>query len=136
MSKETRTLEEKDIQPGDYVGTNFRGGTRQGYVERIATTKEEDQKPKVVRPPKVIFKDQHGHVVAHNPSTLWKDETKSERESSGIKAEQENYFKDEDYNEEEDEDYKPPPEGEEEDEDEEIKPEEIEEMKQELNINM
>ena len=46
------------------MGTRFRGGTRQGYVLRIATTKEEDQKPKVIKPPKVIFRDQHGHVVS------------------------------------------------------------------------
>ncbi|CAG8673500.1 4289_t:CDS:2 [Dentiscutata erythropus] len=52
-SKEFSTLKEKDIQPGDYVSTPFRGGSRQGYVKEI---------------------------VAHNPSTLSKNESKSRKD--------------------------------------------------------
>ncbi|CAG8609741.1 12573_t:CDS:2 [Cetraspora pellucida] len=80
-SKEFSALEEKDIQPGDYVSTPFRGGTRQGYTKKIVKTNEEaKENPIVKRPPKVIFDDQHGHEVAHNPSTLSKDESKGKRD--------------------------------------------------------
>ncbi|KAF0485255.1 hypothetical protein F8M41_022844 [Gigaspora margarita] len=80
-SKEFSALEQKDIQPGDYVSTPFRGGSRQGYVKEIVKSKEEAMKnPTVTRPPKIVFDDQHGHEVAHNPSTLSKDESKSKEE--------------------------------------------------------
>ncbi|KXS21119.1 hypothetical protein M427DRAFT_151258 [Gonapodya prolifera JEL478] len=52
------------IKPGDYVGTKYRGGTRQGIVQEI-------------KDGKVVFKDQHGHVVAHKPSTLAVDPDRS-----------------------------------------------------------
>ncbi|CAG8602414.1 7751_t:CDS:2 [Cetraspora pellucida] len=74
-SKEFSALEEKDIQQGDYVSTPFRGGTRQGHVKKIIKTNEEAKED-----PIVVFDDQHGHEVAHNPSTLSKDESKSKRD--------------------------------------------------------
>ncbi|CAG8568759.1 113_t:CDS:2 [Gigaspora margarita] len=49
-SKEFSALEQKDIQPGDYVSTPFRGGSRQGYVKEIVKSKEEAMKnPTVTR---------------------------------------------------------------------------------------
>ncbi|KAF5837553.1 hypothetical protein DUNSADRAFT_4189 [Dunaliella salina] len=47
----------KHIEPGDYVGTQFRGGTREGYV-------------KDVHGEKVVFETQRGKLVEHNKSTL------------------------------------------------------------------
>ncbi|CAG8806792.1 1566_t:CDS:1, partial [Racocetra fulgida] len=38
------SLEAKDIQPGDYVSTPFRGGSRQGYVKEIVKSEEEAKK--------------------------------------------------------------------------------------------
>ncbi|CAG8629052.1 1856_t:CDS:2, partial [Diversispora eburnea] len=79
--KQFETLKEKDIQPGDYVSTRFRGGSRQGYVEEIVKNEEQAKEhPEVIRPPKVVFTDQHGHKVAHNPTTLTNHEEKSERD--------------------------------------------------------
>ncbi|TPX68069.1 hypothetical protein SpCBS45565_g03359 [Spizellomyces sp. 'palustris'] len=52
------------IQEGDYVGTRYRGGTHQGYAAQVSDGK-------------VVFKDQHGHTVTHNVSTLAKDPDKS-----------------------------------------------------------
>jgi len=58
------------IDEGDRVFTKIRGGKREGEVEEIVMTQEEAKKENVKNPPKVIFHDQHGHKVAHNPETL------------------------------------------------------------------
>ncbi|KAK5993787.1 hypothetical protein PT974_07224 [Cladobotryum mycophilum] len=58
------------IQEGDHVWTRFRGGRREGNVENIVTDEEQAKKEDVKNPPKVLFTDQHGHHVAHNPETL------------------------------------------------------------------
>jgi len=58
------------IEVGDHVYTKIRGGRREGDVEQIVETQDEAQKADVKNPPKVVFHDQHGHKVAHNPETL------------------------------------------------------------------
>ncbi|KAJ0117545.1 hypothetical protein HZ326_31909, partial [Fusarium oxysporum f. sp. albedinis] len=50
--------------------TRIRGGRHEGDVERIVTTAKDAEKEEVKNPPKVLFEDQHGHRVAHNPGTL------------------------------------------------------------------
>ncbi|KZT73457.1 hypothetical protein DAEQUDRAFT_413635 [Daedalea quercina L-15889] len=75
----TRGVQSKDSEPikvGDTVYTKFRGGKREGEVEAIAQTSQEAEQISgelgmgVKNPPKVVFTDQHGHRVAHNPGTL------------------------------------------------------------------
>ncbi|EPQ53921.1 hypothetical protein GLOTRDRAFT_116658 [Gloeophyllum trabeum ATCC 11539] len=61
------------IHEGDKVGTKFRGGRREGLVEKIVTSDSQDTSDlpiDVQNAPKVVFKDQHGHTVSHNPGTL------------------------------------------------------------------
>ncbi|ODA82753.1 hypothetical protein RJ55_01262 [Drechmeria coniospora] len=66
-------VKDKNSQPieeGDHVWTRFRGGHREGQAEDIVTTEQEAREAQVKHPPKVIFTDQHGHRVSHNPETL------------------------------------------------------------------
>ncbi|KAF5724793.1 lipase [Fusarium mundagurra] len=66
-------IEDKNTEPinkGDHVWTRIRGGRHEGDVERIVTTAKDAEKEEVKNPPKVLFEDQHGHRVAHNPGTL------------------------------------------------------------------
>ncbi|KAH7357113.1 hypothetical protein BKA65DRAFT_221352 [Rhexocercosporidium sp. MPI-PUGE-AT-0058] len=70
MSTQAEDKKGNVIDEGDRVFTKFRGGKREGEVEKIITTQEEAKKEDVKNPPKVIFHDQHGHKVAHNPGTL------------------------------------------------------------------
>ncbi|KFY09974.1 hypothetical protein V491_07859 [Pseudogymnoascus sp. VKM F-3775] len=58
------------IEEGDTVFTKFRGGKREGEVNKIVLNEEAAKKEQVKNPPKVLFEDQHGHHVAHNPETL------------------------------------------------------------------
>ncbi|KAI0750200.1 hypothetical protein C8Q80DRAFT_1269946 [Daedaleopsis nitida] len=65
------------IEVGDVVETSFRGGKRQGKVEAVLENEADvkEQGPEldgvtVKNPPKVVFSDQHGHRVSHNPGTL------------------------------------------------------------------
>ncbi|KIO20889.1 hypothetical protein M407DRAFT_81097 [Tulasnella calospora MUT 4182] len=58
------------ISVGDQVYTKYRGGSHEGEVEKIVTSKEEAEDEGVKNPPKVLFTDQHGHRVNHNPGTL------------------------------------------------------------------
>ncbi|RPD54992.1 hypothetical protein L227DRAFT_510699, partial [Lentinus tigrinus ALCF2SS1-6] len=60
------------IQVGDVVETKYRGGKRQGEVSNDRDVREQasDLGVKVANPPKVTFKDQHGHRVSHNLQTL------------------------------------------------------------------
>ncbi|KAG4424243.1 hypothetical protein IFR04_002647 [Cadophora malorum] len=70
MSANVEDKKGNAIDEGDRVWTKIRGGKREGEVEGIVTTEEEAKKENVKNPPKVIFHDQHGHKVAHNPGTL------------------------------------------------------------------
>ncbi|KFZ24283.1 hypothetical protein V502_01242 [Pseudogymnoascus sp. VKM F-4520 (FW-2644)] len=58
------------IEEGDTVFTKIRGGKREGEAYKIDMNEEEAKRDHVKHPPKVLFKDQHGHDVAHNPETL------------------------------------------------------------------
>ncbi|EIT76134.1 hypothetical protein BDV35DRAFT_356506 [Aspergillus flavus] len=62
------------IHEGDYVFTRIRGGSHQGEVERIVMDEQEAEEEGVKNPPKVVFHDQRGKKVAHNPETLEKME--------------------------------------------------------------
>ncbi|GFF33654.1 hypothetical protein IFM46972_03971 [Aspergillus udagawae] len=62
----------ENINEGDHVYTRYRGGSHEGEVEKIVRDQAEADEENVANPPKVIFTDQHGHQVAHNPSTLEK----------------------------------------------------------------
>ncbi|KAI9067728.1 hypothetical protein FKP32DRAFT_1619922 [Trametes sanguinea] len=76
MPKGVKDEEGRIINIGDEVETKYRGGKRQGEVEAIFDNEQDVEKQgsdlgvKVVNPPKVIFQDQHGHRVSHNPGTL------------------------------------------------------------------
>ncbi|RDW93259.1 DUF2945 domain-containing protein [Aspergillus mulundensis] len=62
----------EEIKEGDYVFTRIRGGSHHGKVEKIVTDQAGAEQEDVKNPPKVIYSDQHGHRVAHNPGTLEK----------------------------------------------------------------
>jgi hypothetical protein len=67
------SLDDKNSEPikeGDQVWTPIRGGRHEGDVDKIVMTEEEANGEEVKDPPKVIFTDQHGHRVVHNPRTL------------------------------------------------------------------
>jgi len=70
MSAQVEDKKGNVIEEGDTVFTKIRGGKREGEVEKIVTTQAEAKKENVKNPPKVVFHDQHGHKVAHNPGTL------------------------------------------------------------------
>ncbi|KAI4189953.1 MAG: hypothetical protein LQ346_005013 [Caloplaca aetnensis] len=86
MSKnQAQQVEDKAGEPikeGDQVWTKMRGGKHEGevrhdqdrykgtQVEAVVTSQEEAEEKGVKNPPKVLFTDQHGHDVAHNPGTL------------------------------------------------------------------
>jgi hypothetical protein len=84
---EVKDKSSQPIKEGDHVWTPFRGGHREGNVDRIVGSEEEAREAGVKHPPKVIrvekpnslsetkvdqvlFQDQHGHSVAHNPEAL------------------------------------------------------------------
>ncbi|OBT86099.1 hypothetical protein VE02_05401 [Pseudogymnoascus sp. 03VT05] len=58
------------IEEGDTVFTRIRGGKREGEVDKVALDEKDAERDQVKNPPKVLFNDQHGHDVAHNPETL------------------------------------------------------------------
>ncbi|KAH6615953.1 hypothetical protein B0J18DRAFT_438545 [Chaetomium sp. MPI-SDFR-AT-0129] len=58
------------IQPGDHVFARSRGGRHEGEVEKVVTSQKEAAKEGVKHPPKVLFTDQHGHHVQHNPQAV------------------------------------------------------------------
>ncbi|KAF2196005.1 hypothetical protein GQ43DRAFT_427401 [Delitschia confertaspora ATCC 74209] len=72
MSSEDQVLSKdgEQIQKGDHVYTKIRGGRHEGDVEKIVTTNKEADTEGVKNPPKVLFTDQKGKNVAHNPGTL------------------------------------------------------------------
>ncbi|RKU44527.1 hypothetical protein DL546_007027 [Coniochaeta pulveracea] len=70
MPDEIKDKNGEPINVGDNVFTKIRGGSHEGQVEKIVTTEEEAKEEGVKRPPKVLYTDQHGHAVNHNPGTL------------------------------------------------------------------
>jgi len=75
MSEKITDKTGKPIHVGDTVVTKIRGGKRVGEVESIINSKgvtegTEDVNVAVKNPPKVVYTDQHGHQVSHNPGTL------------------------------------------------------------------
>ncbi|KAK7732922.1 hypothetical protein SLS57_000865 [Botryosphaeria dothidea] len=62
--------EGQPIEEGDHVSTKIRGGRHEGDVEQVVITQDEAEKAGVQNPPKVLFTDQRGKPVAHNPGTL------------------------------------------------------------------
>ncbi|KAH7134027.1 hypothetical protein EDB81DRAFT_902793 [Dactylonectria macrodidyma] len=70
MPSEVKDKKSQTIHKGDEVWTPFRGGKRQGEVDRVVMNENEAKEADVKNPPKVLFADQHGHNVAHNPGTL------------------------------------------------------------------
>ncbi|KAF9254565.1 hypothetical protein L218DRAFT_471880 [Marasmius fiardii PR-910] len=69
-SNEVFSKQGEPIEVGDHVYTPFRGGRHEGDVEKIVRTAEEANEENVKNPPKVLFTDQNGKHVAHNPGTL------------------------------------------------------------------
>ncbi|GAB1317898.1 Hypervirulence associated protein TUDOR domain-containing protein [Madurella fahalii] len=72
-------LKDKNGEPineGDHVFARSRGGRHEGEVEKIVTTEEDAKQEGVKHPPKVLFTDQHGHHVQHNPGSLQHGEYK------------------------------------------------------------
>ncbi|KAI8959530.1 hypothetical protein F5Y11DRAFT_301682 [Daldinia sp. FL1419] len=69
-SSQIKDKQGQPIQEGDTVWTKARGGRHEGEVDRIVESNAEAKEAGVKNPPKVLFKDQHGHGVAHNPGTL------------------------------------------------------------------
>ncbi|KAF4633172.1 hypothetical protein G7Y89_g4950 [Cudoniella acicularis] len=76
MSGKVEDKRGNTISEGNRVFTKTRGGKREGEVEEIVMTTEEADEKNVKNPPKVLFHDQHGHKVAHNPETLENLDTK------------------------------------------------------------
>ncbi|KAK1766535.1 hypothetical protein QBC33DRAFT_103600 [Phialemonium atrogriseum] len=70
MPSNIKDKNSEPINEGDHVWTKIRGGRHEGDVQKIVTTEAEAKKEGVKHPPKVLFTDQHGHNVAHNPGTL------------------------------------------------------------------
>ncbi|KAL8786572.1 MAG: hypothetical protein Q9213_002709 [Squamulea squamosa] len=74
MSNNNTSIEDKTGEPikeGDEVWTRIRGGKHEGkQVDEIVTSEEVAEEKGVKNPPKVLYTDQHGHNVAHNPGTL------------------------------------------------------------------
>jgi len=66
----------EEIEVGDSVSTPFRGGKREGRVEAVIHDQDDLENTEgidgvaVKNLPKVVFADQHGHRVSHNPGTL------------------------------------------------------------------
>lgn len=70
MPNEIKDKNGQPIKEGEEVFTKIRGGTHTGTVEKVVTSQEEAEKEGVKNPPKVLYTDQHGHHVNHNPGTL------------------------------------------------------------------
>ncbi|KAL2163241.1 hypothetical protein VTH06DRAFT_5297 [Thermothelomyces fergusii] len=70
MPTELRDMNKEPINVGDHVYARSRGGRHEGDVEKIVTSKEDAEEEGVKHPPKVLYTDQHGHHVQHNPGTL------------------------------------------------------------------
>ncbi|KIJ51228.1 hypothetical protein M422DRAFT_142039, partial [Sphaerobolus stellatus SS14] len=58
------------IHLGDYVKARFREGNVCSISDKERITKSDLICPTVKHPPKVIFTDQRGNQVSHNPSAI------------------------------------------------------------------
>ncbi|KAK4148661.1 hypothetical protein C8A00DRAFT_19547 [Chaetomidium leptoderma] len=76
MPSELKDKNEEPIKEGDHVFALARGGRHEGNVEKIVTSKEQAREEGVKHPPKILFTDQHGHHVQHNPGALQHGEYK------------------------------------------------------------
>ncbi|OCK75086.1 hypothetical protein K432DRAFT_419983 [Lepidopterella palustris CBS 459.81] len=70
MALKVRSKQGEPIHENDHVYTKIRGGRHEGDVEQIVTTQQEAEREGVKNPSKVLFTDQKGKPVAHNPGTL------------------------------------------------------------------
>ncbi|KAI9694308.1 MAG: hypothetical protein M1820_009032 [Bogoriella megaspora] len=70
MAEQVHSKEGEPIEEGDHVYTKIRGGRREGDVDKVVISEEEAKEEGVKNPPKVLFTDQKGKDVAHNPETL------------------------------------------------------------------
>jgi len=70
MSGGVKDKDGKPIHENDLVSGKVRGGRHVGHVQDVVVTKEEAKEHGVKNPPKVILKDQHGHIVSRNPDSL------------------------------------------------------------------
>ncbi len=52
-AKELKALKDKDIQVGDWVWLPYRGGKREGHVQKIAMSTDETPHPPKVTPPRM-----------------------------------------------------------------------------------
>ncbi|OCK86813.1 uncharacterized protein K441DRAFT_709719 [Cenococcum geophilum 1.58] len=66
MTDQVMSKDGEPIQEGDHVHTKICGGEHEGNVEQVVTTQGVKNPPKIP----VLFTDQKGKPVAHNPSTL------------------------------------------------------------------
>jgi hypothetical protein len=55
MASDIKDKQGEPINEGDHVWTRFRGGRREGDVQKIVTTEKEGEKEGVKNPPKVCF---------------------------------------------------------------------------------
>ncbi|TFY78597.1 hypothetical protein EWM64_g5420 [Hericium alpestre] len=86
MSPGTKEVVDRDGQPihvGEKVWSHLRGGRQEGVVEAVLLSQEDihnvgDIGVVIKHPPKVIFTDQHGHKVSHNPDALMHAEAEQE----------------------------------------------------------
>ncbi|KAI5888204.1 uncharacterized protein SCHCODRAFT_02512770 [Schizophyllum commune H4-8] len=69
-SSHVKDKHSEPIRVGDTVASKARGGRQYGEVTDIVTTKEEAEEAGAKNPPKVLYEDQHGHLVSHNPGTV------------------------------------------------------------------
>ena len=53
-AKESKALKDKDIQVGDWVWLPYRGGKREGHVQKIAMSTDETPHPPKVTPPPMV----------------------------------------------------------------------------------
>ncbi|PMD25890.1 hypothetical protein NA56DRAFT_564232 [Hyaloscypha hepaticicola] len=79
MSGKVEDKKGNPIEVGDTVYTKIRGGKRVGEVDKVVMSETEAKREDVKNSPKVLFQDQHGHHVAHNPGTLEVVEGKDEK---------------------------------------------------------
>ncbi|KAI0064935.1 hypothetical protein BV25DRAFT_1852009 [Artomyces pyxidatus] len=78
MSSASSEVTDKNGEPievGDKVWSRARGGKQEGEAEAILIDQHDvknagDLGVSVKNPPKVVYTNQHGHKVSHNPGTL------------------------------------------------------------------
>ncbi|KAK4099099.1 hypothetical protein N658DRAFT_517540 [Parathielavia hyrcaniae] len=70
MPAEIKDKNDEPIREGDHVFARSRGGRHEGEVEKVVSSRDEAEKEGVKNPPKVLYTDQHGHHVKHNPGAV------------------------------------------------------------------